>query len=315
MGRVTSTAAVGNRVVVVGSVNADLVARVDRHPVPGETVLGHDLAVLPGGKGANQAVAAARLGAPTALVGAVGTDAFAEAALAGLRAAGVDLRALAVVDGPTGLALVTVDAAGENSIVVVPGANARVDGPHVDAHREVVAAAAVVVVQGEIPRTGIERAAAATRGRLVVNLAPAVDVDPAVLRRADPLVVNQHEAAVVLAALDGGPGTVAPASGADEAAVVARLLAHGVPSVVVTLGARGALVGSADGVVPEPAPRVDAVDTTGAGDAFVGALAARLAAGDDLLAAVRLAVRVGAAAVRGRGAQPSFPAAGDALPG
>jgi ribokinase len=328
MGRVTSTAAVGHRVVVVGSVNADLVTRVDRHPTPGETVLGDDLTVLPGGKGANQAVAAARLGAPTALVGAVGTDAFAEPALAGLRAAGVDLGALTVVDGPTGLALVTVDAAGENSIVVVPGANAHVDGAHVDAHRETVAAAAVVVVQGEIPRSGTERAAAATRGRLVVNLAPVVDVDPAVLRRADPLVVNEHEAAAVLAALDrgtgaggtgdegtgdGSTGTVAPA--ADEAAVAARLVAHGIPTVVVTRGARGALVGAADGVVAVAAPRVAAVDTTGAGDAFVGALAARLAAGDDLVAAARLAVRVGAAAVLGRGAQPSFPAAGDVLPG
>lgn len=230
-----------------------------------------------------------------------------------------------MVDGPTGLALVTVDADGENSIVVVPGANARVDGAHVDAHRALVAAAAVVVVQGEIPRAGIERAAAVARGRLVLNLAPVVDVAPDTLRRADPLVVNEHEARLVLAALDGadqaGPARTdedGPAR-TDEDAVAARLVAHGVRSVVITLGARGALVrsggGDTDGRgVTVPAPRVTVVDTTGAGDAFVGALAARLAAGDDLLAATRLAVRAGAAAVRGPGAQASLPGAQDVLP-
>lgn len=295
-------------VVVVGSVNADLLTRVAQHPARGETVLGRTLAVLPGGKGANQAVAAARLGARTALVGAVGTDAFAEPALAGLRAAGVDLGAVAVHDGATGLALVTVADDGENTIVVVPGANARVDGTAVAGHAALVAAAAVVVVQGEIPRTGTERAAASSTGRLVVNLAPVVDVDPAVLRAADPLVLNEHEAPLLLAALG------APATGADADGLARGLLAHGVRSVVLTLGGRGALV--ADGTVPVlvPAPRVPVVDTTGAGDAFVGALAHRLARGDDLVAAARTAVRVGAFAVGRAGAQPAFPGAGDPLP-
>lgn len=298
-------------VVVVGSVNADLLTRVAQHPAPGETVLVRTLAVLPGGKGANQAVAAARLGARTALVGAVGTDAFAEPALAGLRAAGVDLGAVAVHDGPTGLALVTVADDGENTIVVVPGANARVDGTAVAAHDALVAAAAVVVVQGEIPRSGIERAAAAATGRLVVNLAPVVDVDPAVLRAADPLVLNEHEAPLLLAALGGD------AMGADPDALARGLLADGVRSVVLTLGGRGALVadGGDDGPVHVVAPRVPVVDTTGAGDAFVGALAHRLALGEDLVPAARTAVRVGAFAVGREGAQPAFPGAGDALPG
>lgn len=381
-------------VVVVGSVNADLLTTVDQHPRPGETVLGRTLAVLPGGKGANQAVAAAQLGAATTLVGAVGTDQFADPALAGLRAAGVDLAALAVVDGPTGVAQVTVAADGENAIVVIPGANAHVDAAAVDASAAVIESAAVVIVQGEIPRAGIEAAAAHTRGRLVVNLAPVVDVDRSVLLAADPLVVNEHEAALVLAALDrtaaldktagtaasaavaalaalagtarpagstgtarsagstgvvdgpsagsavressGGPGAHVLASDAPQGAetatgetgpearsdagpeaeerVVAALLAHGVRSVVLTVGARGAIVADASGATRVPSPRVDAVDTTGAGDAFVGALAFRLSEGDGLVEAARLAARVGAAAVRGSGAQPSYPWAGDQLP-
>lgn len=297
-------------VVVVGSVNADLLTRVAQQPAPGETVLGRAMSVLPGGKGANQAVAAARLGARTALVGAVGTDAFAEPALTGLRAAGVDLGALAVHDGPTGLALVTVADDGENAIVVVPGANARVDAAAVAEHRALIGGSAVVVVQGEIPRTGIEQAASATTGRLVVNLAPVVAVDPAVLRAADPLVLNEHEAPLVLAALDGA----GPATARDDDEVLRRLLGHSVRSVVLTLGARGAVV--ADGPVRThvPSPAVRAVDTTGAGDAFVGALAYRLARGDGLGTAARFAARVGAFAVGRDGAQPSFPGAGDPLP-
>lgn len=310
-------------VVVVGSVNADLLTRVEQHPAPGETVAGRTLSVLPGGKGANQAVAAARLGARTALVGAVGTDGFAEPALAGLRAAGVDLGALAVHAGPTGLALVTVADDGENTIVVVPGANARVDAAAVAGHADLVARAAVVLVQGEIPRSGTERAAAATTGRLVVNLAPVVDVDPAVLLRADPLVVNEHEGPQVLAALrratSGTTSAPAPepappgAPGASEGDVVDGLVAQGVPSVVLTLGGRGAIVATRAGRVHVPAPRVPVVDTTGAGDAFVGALARLLADGRDLVAATEVAVRAGAFAVGREGAQPSFPSATDLL--
>ena len=347
-------------VVVVGSVNADLLTTVDQHPRPGETVLGRTLDVLPGGKGANQAVAAAQLGAQTALVGAVGSDQFAEPALAGLQAAGVDLGAVTAVEGSTGVAQVTVSADGENAIVVIPGANASVDDVVVDAYAELVGGAAVVVVQGEIPRTGIEAAARHTQGRLVVNLAPVVDVDREVLLAADPLVVNEHEAALVLAMLDASsglgeaassgtapsgaevPDSVAAGSATtgdattgsapeetepedtaveadrgtadDEQRVVDALLAHGVPSVVLTVGARGALVADGSGTTLVPSPRVEAVDTTGAGDAFVGALAYRLSEGDGLVEAARLAARVGAYAVRGSGAQPSYPWAGDPLP-
>jgi ribokinase len=248
----------------------------------------------------------------------VGDDEFAPAAQAGLRGAGVDLAALTVVAGErTGIAIVTVSDDGENSIVVVPGANATVDAGRVGAHADLVAGAAVVVLQGEIPRSGIEAAARTARGRLVVNLAPVVDVDESVLLRADPLVVNEHEAELAARMLGVAPSpSVDPVETAadGEEAVVRGLLARGVRSVVLTVGPRGALVGQGDDVVHVPSPRVHAVDTTGAGDAFVGALARGLAAGDGLVDAARTAARVGAFAVRSPGAQASYPGPGDELP-
>ncbi|MCK0118528.1 ribokinase [Isoptericola sp. CG 20/1183] len=298
-------------IVVVGSVNADLVARVPTHPAPGETVLADSMTVLPGGKGANQAVVAARLGGDVALVGAVGTDAFAAAALPGLRRAGVDLTAVATVPGPTGVALVSVDDDGENVIVVVPGANGSVDAAAVQRHARLVAGAAVVVVQGEIPTAGTEAAARAATGRVLLNLAPVVPVVREVLALADPLVVNAGEAWRLLTEA----GRAVPEG--EPFGVVERLRELGPRSVVLTLGGAGAVALDGDddaGPVVVPAPTVDVVDTTGAGDAFVGALAWRLAQGDGLADAVRTAVRVGAFSVTTHGAQPSFPTADDELP-
>jgi ribokinase len=298
-------------VVVVGSVNADLVVTLERHPVPGETVLGRSMTVLPGGKGANQAVAAALLGADVTMVGAVGSDAYADTALSALTAAGVDLGAVHRVDAGTGVAVVTVSDDGENAIVVLPGANALLTRELVLASVGRIAAAAVVVVQGEVSADATAAAVQAATGRVIVNLAPVIDVSPAVLLRADPLVVNEHEGALVLAQLGGEAGD---APGEDHAAVVEALLAHGPASVVMTLGGEGALVSSGAGVLAVPAPRVTPVDTTGAGDAFVGALAARLGEGATLDDAVRFAVRVGSFAVGRAGAQPSYPGPDDDLP-
>lgn len=301
-----------SRVVVVGSVNADLLTRVAVHPAPGETVLGRSMSVLAGGKGANQAVAAARLGAEVAFVGAVGDDSFAGPATAGLRAAGVDLAALATVPGPTGIALVTVSADGENSIVVISGANATVAADTVSAHAATVAGADVVVLQGEIPRAATETAARLAQGRVVLNLAPVIELSADVVRRADPLVVNEHEARLALS-LVGGQDVPDD----DHAAAARALTEAGVASVVITLGSAGAVVATRSGegeVATVPSPKVSAVDTTGAGDAFVGALASRLAAGDELLDAARLAARVGAYAVTGIGAQSSYPSSTDTLP-
>ncbi|HJF50605.1 MAG TPA: ribokinase [Brachybacterium paraconglomeratum] len=296
-------------IVVVGSVNVDLLAQVQRHPRPGETLHGTGGQMLPGGKGANQAVAAARLGARVAMVGAVGSDVQAEAALSALREAGVDLGHVAEIEGPTGLAIVTVAEDGENSIVVIAGANDAMDAGRVRAAAEVISAARIVVCQGEIPRDGIEALPALVTGRFLHNPAPVMELDPAVLRASDPLVVNQHEAGLVLAQL--APGQEAPE---DPEAVVAALRAAGIPSAVLTLGADGSLVADQAGVRRIPPAPVEAVDTTGSGDAFIGALALGLARGDDLATAARLASRVGAFAATGEGAQPSYPTAADELP-
>lgn len=304
-------------VVVVGSLNVDQVVTVDRHPAPGETLVATSFALLPGGKGANQAVAAARRGAPTVMVGSVGRDGAAEVATSLLADSGVDVTHVRAVDVPTGLATVTVDRTGENTIVVVPGANASTGAEDVLAASDTVASAAVVVLQGEVPADGIAAAATAATGRVLLNLAPVVPVGREVVLAADPLVVNEHEAALVLAQLV--PGSAVPT---DEAALVGALRSLGIRSVVVTLGARGALVSDGEHddavdrpvVVAVPSPRVTAVDSSGAGDAFVGALAAGLAAGDTLLGAARQAVRVGAFAVQGVGTQPSYPTLDDELP-
>ena len=300
-------------IAVVGSINADLGLRVTRHPRPGETLPGTGGGVTPGGKGANQAVAAARLGAHVVMVGAVGADAHASPALTGLRDAGVDLTAVvAHEDLPTGLAVVTVADDGENSIVVVPGANARVDADAVRASADAIRDAAAVVLQGEIPRSGIEAAARACTGRLVLNPAPVLDLDPEVIRAADPLIVNEHEAAGVLAQLLPA-GERIPAEPAER---IRALAAQGVRSVVLTLGSRGALVlENADAPLREiPAARVKAVDTTGAGDAFIGALAAEIVTGASLADAARFASRVAAYSVTSTGAQPSYPHPDDPLP-
>lgn len=293
-------------VVVVGSINADLVVQVERHPRPGETLLGRTSTLLPGGKGANQAVAAARLGADVALVGAVGDDPNAATALGGLRDAGVDLTHVRTVDAPTGLAVVTLSDDGENTIVVVPGANATVSRRVVDEAADLVADARVCVVQAEIPLptvAHVARLAAAGGTRLVLNVAPAADLPLETVRAADPLVVNEHEAATLLGRRFADPGDAAR-----------ELAARGVRSVVVTLGA-GGVVGVEDGATwSSPARTVDALDTTGAGDAFVGALAAGIADGLPVEQAAALATRVAAASVTRIGAQPSFPWRGDELP-
>ncbi|MEV6400164.1 ribokinase [Streptomyces sp. NPDC051907] len=292
--------------LVVGSANADLVIGVERRPAPGETVLGSDLAVHPGGKGANQAVAAARLGARTALLARVGDDAHGRLLLESQRAAGVDTAGVLVGGAPTGVALITVDPSGDNSIVVSPGANARLLPADVRAAGSLLAAARVVSVQLEIP---LETVAEVVRGmapgaRLVLNPSPPAPLPAEVLAACDPLVVNEHEALTIL-------GEQPPGASPEDWA--RSLLALGPRSVVVTLGAAGALVmdSRTDSGVRVPSPRVDAVDTTGAGDAFTAALAWRLSLGEELPPAAALAVRVGAAAVTTRGAQDSYPTAAE----
>ncbi|MFI7384659.1 ribokinase [Streptomyces sp. NPDC049813] len=293
--------------LVVGSANADLVVGVERRPAAGETVLGSDLVVHPGGKGANQAVAAARLGARTALLARVGDDGHGALLRESLGSAGVDTSGVLVGGAPTGVALITVDPSGDNSIVVSPGANGRLTPDDVRAAGELFAGAKVVSTLLEIPlETVTEVARSLTDGaRLVLNPSPPAPLPDEVLAVCDPLIVNEHEARVVLGA-DAGAGS---GDGDDWDAWARALLALGPRSVVITLGAEGALVADASGSSRVASVKVRAVDTTGAGDAFTAALAWRLGTGAPLAEAAAYAARVGAAAVTKQGAQVSYPTA------
>ncbi|MDQ0383125.1 ribokinase [Amycolatopsis thermophila] len=287
-------------VVVVGSANVDLVVEVPRHPKGGETILGGDLRRTPGGKGANQAVAAARAGgADTTFAGALGTDESAGLLLASLERAGVRTDQVSRVDAPTGTALITVSPDGENAIVVAPGANARLE--LTPGHVQRIAHADVVLAQLEIPLDVVRAAAAARRPGAVMalNAAPSRDLPADVWNALDLLIVNEYEAAD-LAQTRGGPGELA------------AVLLERVPAVVITLGAEGSLVAERGREpVRVPGIRVEAVDTTGAGDTFCGVLAAALARGQALPEAARRAGVAAALAVTRPGAQDAVPAAAE----
>jgi len=287
------------RGLVVGSMNADLVLDLPSLPIQGETLLAFDLHRLLGGKGGNQAVALARLGVHTAMVGCVGDDAEGRALLDGLRQVGVGTSDVTTAEGlPSGLAVITVDPQGRNAICVVPGANQQVTPADVDA---VVRAtkADVVVTQLEIPLASALAALKAARdvGSLaILNAAPAHRLSPTLLSHVDVLVVNEVEAAML---------TDAPL--ADIATSAINLAQAGPSVVVITLGAQGCVVTAGHGVSQVSAMPVDVVDTTGAGDCFVAALAAALIAGSDPVEAARFATAASALAVMRRGAQPGMP--------
>lgn len=286
-------------IVVFGSINLDLAARVDALPRRGETIAGHALAMSPGGKGANQALAARRAGAKVALVGAVGQDAFAQPALALLARDGVDLSRVARAAAPTGVALIHVDAAGDNAITVVAGANAYARASEVD--DGLLDAASLVVLQLETPAReslALAQRARQRHRRVMLNAAPAAALDRAWLAALDVLVVNAIEAA-----------TLAPAFGVAETPErFARELAqgHGL-DVVVTRGEQGAIAATRAALHRVPTLPVSVVDTVGAGDAFVGALAAALDRAAPMRRALAFAAVAGALACTGHGAQPALP--------
>ncbi|MDO5075898.1 ribokinase [Corynebacterium sp.] len=301
------------RITVVGSIRADLSMWVKRHPHPGETVLGTGGTISPGGKGANQAVAAALQGAGVAFVGAIGNDAYAFNATALMVDAGVVMTGVEKRGDATGLAVITVAEDGENTTVVLPGANSWVTESYVNLHADIVRNAEIVLLQGEIPASGFEAAVRHSVGRVVVNLAPVIPVARELLFRADPLLANEHEAARLLEYL-GCPSAGVPDIVSQPERMAQELLDAGFRSVVITLGPQGAMVATEDGVEHVPTPPVTPVDTTGAGDAFTGALVARLAEGSSLRDAAFHACRVAAYTVTGYGAQSSYPAANDPLP-
>lgn len=300
-----STAPRVPHIVVVGSINLDLVSRVTRLPRPGETVHGQTLSRFPGGKGANQAVAAARLGARCTMIGRVGDDPFGPGLIASLAEAGVCTDRVAVTaDCSSGVALIGVEDSGQNAITIVGGANARLSPEDVAQHADAIANADALLVQLEVPLATVEAALAVARRagvRTILDPAPAPDGPlPAACLDVDLLSPNQSEAE----ALTGLP---VPDAG-SAAAVAERLQEQGARAVALKLGEHGALWLDADGSSRlVPTARVDVVDTTAAGDAFTAALAVALARGDDPMTATRFACAAGTLATTRPGAQAAMP--------
>jgi len=297
----------GPKIVVVGSINMDLVVRAERWPKAGENVHGSDFSMVPGGKGSNQAVAAARLGASAWMIGAVGSDSFGEDLTARLVHHGVDTAGV-LRDGKvaTGTAMIIVDVNGENTIIAAAGANSSVSVRHVLDHSSVIAEADVLLIQLEVPYDTVEaaiRLANANNVRVVLDAGPACSSPREVFFNVDVLSPNEAEAEALL----GTPVTdlvTAEAAGQE-------LVTRGAGAAVIKLGRKGAMLVTRKGGQHFPGYEVDTVDTTAAGDAFTAALAVRLASGADIENAVAYANAAGAVAVTRFGAQPSAPSVED----
>lgn len=295
------------KVVVFGSINMDLVIRCQHLPRPGETIIARSSQEVPGGKGANQAVAAARLGAQVFMVGRVGNDAFATRLVQNLRNEGIDVSAVGhCSDVASGLAVVNVEDSGENSILVVPGSNHRLSPSDVDAARHIIQQSDLVLVQLEVPLESVRAlvALAKSLGKpVILNPAPTPPDFPADLFQVDLICPNQTEASALLGQPINSVG--------DAKAAIAQFLTLGAKSAVITLGSQGAVVHDGQQITWIPPFPITAVDTTAAGDAFAGALATRLCEGTTLLEAARFAAAAGAFAATQPGAQPGMPRRND----
>lgn len=298
------------RIVVLGSVNTDLVLRCSQFPRPGQTVSGRDFASLPGGKGANQAVAAARLGAAVSFIGCVGQDAFGQHARRILADEGIDVQHLHSVAGlSTGVAMILVDDTGQNCITLAAGANAAVGIAQVEAAKAAIQGAALLVCQLECPLPAVQHGMALARAAgvpVLLNPAPMQALPPGLLAQVDVLVPNETEAAALLGLPADAPF--------DAAAVAAQLRAAGPGTVIVTLGAEGVQVAAAGINRHLMAPKVQAVDTTGAGDTFIGAYAAAWCSGASLADAIDFAQRAAAISVTRQGALAAMPHRSDLAP-
>jgi ribokinase len=291
------------KLVVVGSSNMDLVVRSPRIPVSGETILGGDFLMVPGGKGANQAVAIAKLGARAVFVARLGDDVFGRTSLENFKKERVDTRYVTLTPGvPSGVALINVDAVGNNAIVVAPGANAKLSPDDVYRAQAEITAAGAVVAQLEVPLTTVQCAAELAHQagvKFVLNPAPAQKLAPALLSLVTVLTPNEIEAQILT-----GITVVDPES---ASAAADRLLEAGVESAIITMGAKGFLLAEASRREHIAAEKVNVVDTTAAGDAFTGSLAVGVAQGHSLYDSAVLANRAAALSVTRMGAQPSMP--------
>lgn len=289
-------------VVVLGSINLDLIARIQRVPKPGETLLADSMISSPGGKGANQALAARRMAASTTLLGMVGEDAFAVQALKFLRQEGVDLSRIGVSkEQSTGLAMIAVEQSGQNAITVVPGANGAIGQEALESLASILSPQDVLLLQLEIPLDVVEEAiqiAHKKQARVLLDPAPAIDRLPKSFYRVDVIMPNQFEAQTILGA------EITDVRSAKAAA--RQLRSRGAEVAVVKLGENGVVWATGRGLFYLPGESVESVDAVGAGDAFAGALAARLDAGDALADAIRVANHAAALSTTRHGAQPSY---------
>jgi len=293
----------GSRIVVIGSSNTDMVVRAERLPAPGETIIGGKFFMNAGGKGANQAVAAARLGGTVSFIAKIGNDVFGKEAMALFEKEGIDCSCVSIdSESPSGVALITVNHEGENCIVVAPGANAALSPKDFESNNKLIRQADILLMQLEIPLETIAWAidtGASEKTKIILNPAPAQIIPDRILKRVDIITPNETEAGILT-----GIAVTDPASAERTAKA---LLQKGVGSVVITMGAQGAFLMDKNQIQLIPAPAVRAVDTTAAGDIFNGALAVGLSNGLSLREAVKFGIRVASISVTRMGAQSSAP--------